>query len=130
MHRRQLLKTSVLSLGTLSIVSELHAAPAEPAGSTKDTSIRLCLNTSTISGQKLTMPQQVEVCAKAGYQGIEPWIRDLRQYIEGGGSLKDLRKSIEDEGLTVESAIGFARWIVDNEDERKAGLEKHVATWR
>lgn len=124
MQRRQLFKASALSLGILPIVSQLTAATAEPTTGPTDSSIRLCLNTSTISGQKLSMPRQVEVCAKAGYQGIEPWIRDLRQYVDGGGSLQDLRKLIEDAGLKVESAIGFARWIVDDEAARKAGLEE------
>src|SRR6185295_3597715 len=39
------------------------------------------------------------------------------------GSLKDLRKRIADAGLTVESAIGFAEWIVDDDAKRKKGLE-------
>jgi len=34
-----------------------------------------------------------------------------------------LRKRIEDHGLTVESAIGFARWIVDDDAQRAKGLE-------
>ena len=62
--------------------------------------------------------------AKAGYTGIEPWIREIEAYVQDGGSLKDLRKRLTDHGLTVESAIGFARWIVDDETERKEGLEQ------
>ena len=124
MDRRQLLKTSVLSLGALPFASALDAAPTKPITGSEMPTLRLCLNTSTISGQKLSVPDQVQVCAKAGYQGIEPWIRDLRQYVELGGSLPDLRKRIDDAGLKVESAIGFARWIVDDEAARKAGLEE------
>ena len=52
--------------------------------------------------------EQVEIAVQAGYDAIEPWVREVRQYQESGGSLKDLRKRIEDGGLTVESAIGFA----------------------
>jgi sugar phosphate isomerase/epimerase len=37
--------------------------------------------------------------------------------------LLDLRKKIADAGLKVESAIGFAEWIVDDDERRKKGLE-------
>ena len=85
--------------------------------------IHFALNMSTIRGQKLSVPDQVELAAKAGYDGIEPWIGELRQYQEGGGSLEDLRKRIADRGLAVPSAIGFAEWIVNDEQKRAAGLE-------
>jgi sugar phosphate isomerase/epimerase len=85
---------------------------------------RYCLNTSTISGQKLGIVEVVETAARAGYQGIEPWIRELDAYLKNGGNLKDLAKRIRDNGLTVESAIGFAEWIVDDDDRRKKALEQ------
>lgn len=83
-----------------------------------------CLNTSTIMGQKLSVPQQIEVAARAGYGGIEPWIRDLQKFVENGGNLADLRKQIADHGLIVASAIGFPEWIVDDDARRAAGLEQ------
>ncbi len=86
--------------------------------------VKYCLNMSTIRGQKLTLPRQVEVAAKAGYQAIEPWMGELDQFVRDGGKLADLRKQIQDAGLTVESAIGFAQWIVDDDEKRKAGLEQ------
>ena len=86
--------------------------------------IRYCLNMSTIRGQKLSLPQQVEIAAKAGYQAIEPWMGELDTFVQGGGKLADLRKQIEDAGLSVESAIGFAQWIVDDDEKRKAGMEQ------
>jgi 2-keto-myo-inositol isomerase len=82
-----------------------------------------CFNTSTIRGQELTLPQQIEVAASAGYEGIEPWIREIRRYLEAGGTATDLRKQIADSGLTVESGIGFANWIVDDAQQRADGLE-------
>ena len=101
---------------------------AEPATTTASPSgqspIRFCLNTSTLRGQKLSVPDQIKVCADAGYDAIEPWMRDLYQFVDQGGKLADLRKRLEDANLTVESAIGFAKWIVDDEAERKAGLEE------
>jgi len=84
---------------------------------------RFCLNTSTIRGQKLSLVEEIEIAAKAGYSGIEPWIREIRQYQEAGGKLRDLKGRIADAGLTVESAIGFASWIVDDDQKRSQGLE-------
>jgi len=85
---------------------------------------RYCLNTSTIRGQELTIDQEIDIAAKAGYDGIEPWLRDINDYVAKGGQLKDLQKRIADHGLTVESAIGFAKWMVDDNQERSKGLEE------
>jgi 2-keto-myo-inositol isomerase len=86
--------------------------------------VRFCLNTSTVRGQKLTVPEQIDLCARAGYDAIEPWMGDLRSFVEGGGRLTDLRKQLDDAGLTVESAIGFAQWIVDDPGARASGLDQ------
>jgi sugar phosphate isomerase/epimerase len=94
-------------------------APARVAGA-----FRFCLNTGTIRELKLPIDQEVEVAAKAGYDAIEPWVDNVNRYRDGGGSLADLRKKIADLGLTVESAIGFPNWVVDDEAARAKGLEQ------
>lgn len=83
-----------------------------------------CLNTATIRGQGLSIVDEVDLAAKAGYQAIEPWINELERYVEKGGSLRDLGRRITDAGLRVPSAIGFAEWIVDDEGQRRKGLER------
>lgn len=85
---------------------------------------RYCLNTSTIRGQKLSLVEEIDIAAKAGYQGIEPWIDEIEVYSRRGGSLPDLKNRISDRGLTVASAIGFAEWIVDDDVRRGKGLER------
>ncbi len=102
----------------------LLAGKTQAGEETPPPKFRYCLNTSTIRGQKLGIVREVEVASGAGYDAIEPWVRDVDQYAKAGGSLKDLRKQIEDAGLTVESAIGFAQWIVDDPEKRKDGLEQ------
>lgn len=97
------------------------AGKAEPAPAQPQ--IRFCLNTSTIRGQKLSVEQEVEIAAKAGYSGIEPWVPKLAQFEKAGGSLRDLGKRIADRGLRVESAIGFANWIVDDPKRRAKALD-------
>src|SRR5436190_12476145 len=83
-----------------------------------------CFNTSTIRGQKLSLVEEVDIAAEAGYKAIEPWISEIETYAQQGGSLPDLKKRIADCGLTVESAIGFAEWIVDDDTRRNKALEQ------
>jgi sugar phosphate isomerase/epimerase len=105
--------------------SALLAASAAPAADSRREApaFRFCLNTSTIRGQNLPLVEEVEIAARAGYQAIEPWMNELEQYAKSGGSLKDLGKRIRDRGLVVPDAIGFAEWIVDDDERRKKGLE-------
>ena len=85
---------------------------------------RYCLNTATIRGQKLGIVKEIEVAAQAGYEAIEPWVDSLGEYVQKGGKLLDLKKRINDSGLTVEGAIGFPEWIVDDDARRAKGMER------
>jgi len=82
------------------------------------------LNTGTIRGQNLDLVEEIETTAEAGYEGIEPWTGKIHRYVESGGSLQDIRKRCEDLGLKVCSAIGFASWIVDDDERRAKGVEQ------
>jgi len=85
---------------------------------------RYCFNTSTIRGQKLPLDKEIEIAANAGYDAIEPWVDKINEYVKNGGNLTDVRKRIADIGLTVESAISFYQWIVDDDATRTKGLEQ------
>jgi 2-keto-myo-inositol isomerase len=89
-----------------------------------DNQFSYCLNTSTISGQKTGFLKEFEIAAKAGYDGIEIWVRDLEKYLAEGGNQNDLKKYTADLGITIENAIGFAQWAVDDDATRKAGMEQ------
>jgi 2-keto-myo-inositol isomerase len=123
LSRRQWLAGATVVIGA-ELYSNLITQAAEAKDRTKEEPFGYCLNTSTIDGQKLSIVEKVEIAAKAGYQAIEPWIRELDQHVKNGGSLKDLGKRIHDSGLTVPSAIGFAEWIVDDDGRRKKGMEE------
>lgn len=119
--RRSFLASSGLAAaGTVALQGSAQAKESEPS----PMSFKYCLNMSTIRGQELDAAEEIEVAGKAGYDSIEPWFRKLNEYVEKGGSLKDLKKRIDDHGLTVESAIGFARWIVNDPETRAKGLEE------
>ncbi len=98
------------------------AQEAAAAGGSKGQFL-LGLNTSTIRGQKLSIVEEIELARKAGYQAMEPWIDELERYAASGGSLDDLAKRFRDAGISVESAIGFFDWVVDDEDRRRKGFE-------
>ncbi|MEM1068725.1 MAG: sugar phosphate isomerase/epimerase family protein [Planctomycetota bacterium] len=118
--RRDLLVAATAMTAAASVPSaQSHAAET----SSDRVPIRFALNTSTIRGQKLSLEKQIEVTAQAGFDGIEPWIRDIQTFVDNGGNLEDLKKKISDLGITVDSAIGFANWIVDDDDARAKGLE-------
>jgi sugar phosphate isomerase/epimerase len=104
--------------------TESHSSLGYSSGGVHVASFRYCFNTSTIRGQKLTLPEVVDIAAQAGYQAIEPWIGEIDAHQKNGGSLSDLKKQISDRGLTVESAIGFAEWAVDDDTRRAKGLEQ------
>jgi sugar phosphate isomerase/epimerase len=119
LNRRDLLKT----LGTAGVAAMVpyEMLALSPA---KKTHFRLCLNTSTISGQKPGLLKYIEIAAEAGYDGVELWIRDVVTYVEAGNSITVLAKKIKDAGLVVEDAIGFATWMVDDEAQRNAGFKQ------
>ncbi len=81
----------------------------------------LCLDTYTILPASLD--EKVEIAAKAGYDAIEPWDRELIQYENDGGDIKELGKKIKDLGLFVPSVIGLWNAIPPNDDEFEASLD-------
>lgn len=125
-NRRQFLTTCAVTTCTAGAGISLlpQTASADSMKSTLPAGIRFCLNTSTIRGQKLSLEEEIDLVAAAGYDGIEPWVREIEAYQATGKSLADLKKRIADQGLRVESSIGFAPWIVNDEEERRKGLEQ------
>ena len=124
--RRQVLAHTGLLVGTAVAGKKLSAAPTVSTSSAPDPKrpFRFCLNTATIRGQKLGIVEEIAIASKAGYDGIEPWVDAIEEYVKSGGALKDLKRRVDDSGLAVESAIGFPEWIVDDDARRAKGLEQ------
>jgi 2-keto-myo-inositol isomerase len=102
-------------------------ATATPAALPPRKPFGYCLNTSTVrnaEGKSRPMLELIEIASKAGYQAIEPWISEIQDYQKTGGTLADLKKRLEDAGLVVPDAIGFAEWIVADEPRRRLALEQ------
>jgi len=122
--RRHLLQSAAAGFAAASFASQVHAmeSPAAPRAAA-ERPFKLCLNTSTIRGQEIGIEREIELAAKVGFDSLEPWVDQLTKFRDAGGSLQDLGKRIADLGLTVESAIAFTSWIVDDDAKRAAALE-------
>lgn len=125
LHRRKLLK----GFGALAASSLLPACGSPEASESAPLArpnrpFTFCLNTSTIRGQNLGFLQEFDIAAEAGYDGIEIWLPALQSYLEAGGSTQEVRQRAADLGLQIENAIGFARWIVDDEATRQQAMEQ------
>ena len=120
MNRRNALKAATAAAGLT------MAGPLSIAGESKKTTekFKLSLNTSTISGQKLGVEKYIEIAARAGYDCIELWTGDVKEYLAKGGNLKALKKLLDDSKVPVVDAIGFSPWMIDDEEQRKNGLKQ------
>ncbi|UBM60568.1 sugar phosphate isomerase/epimerase [Marinilongibacter aquaticus] len=123
MNRRNLIKGTLAGAATLGLgQSPLWAS--QKAQIKPKHNFTFCLNTSTIRQQNLKFDEEIKLAAKVGFDGIEIWINKMQAYAEAGGSLADIKKMASDEGIVIEDAIGFAPWIVDNDEARAKGLEQ------
>jgi 2-keto-myo-inositol isomerase len=117
MNRRDTLKALGLTAGLGALAGPgLTMAMQQPASR-----FRYCLNTSTIRGQNLGLKKTIEIAVEAGYDSLELWVGDVKEY-KKGNSLTALKKYMDDSKITVEDAIGFASWMVDDDQQRSAGF--------
>ena len=78
--RRDMLSTTLGAGVALSAGCAVGPSAKAAERSAKPGSFTYCLNTSTIRGQKVGIVKEIEIAAKAGYQGIEPWIGGISKY--------------------------------------------------
>lgn len=121
-RRTALASTAMAASGLL--LNGHRTAHAEQPDAPLSEPFGCCLNAGTIRGFDLPLDEQIQVAADAGYSGYEPWVRDIQRYAEDGGDLADVKKLAEDRNVTIEGAIGFASWIVDDDERRAQGVEQ------
>ncbi len=127
MTRREILGAGIgwgAALTTAAPLSQANAESSTPA----DTPFAVSLNTSTLRGQKLPLTDLIDLAARTGYQGIEPWMDEINRHVESGGNLKDIHQRIKDRGLKVTGAIAFFEWMVDDAAKREKALEQ-IKRW-
>ena len=84
---------------------------------------RVSLNASTLMAYELPVDEQVDMIAAAGFDGAELWMRDIRAYLEKGGTTAKLKEQLEAGNLLLENIIGFSQWCNDDAEERAKALE-------
>ena len=117
LNRRELLKLS----GAATVVALFPGisimADTKPKGP-----FRFCLNTSTIMGQNPGLLSAIEIAAKAGYDGMELWVNDIKDYLKQGSSIQSLATALSAKGIVAENLVSFTAWMVDDDTKRKAAL--------
>lgn len=73
----------------------------------------LSLNASTIRGTPIL--RQIEVAAHAGYRALEIWFADTDAHLRTGGTLSEVRRALDDAGLTVPTLIYLGGWFEASE---------------
>lgn len=120
LNRRRLLKLLGATAGASLLPRVIQAAPEQKTA----TAFTYCLNTATIRGHKLGFIKELEVASQAGFRAVEIWLDTLQAYLDKGGSLREAKKRLDDLGVQVEGAIGFAPWIAEDSTVRRKALDQ------
>ncbi len=120
MNRRHLLQFLGASAG-LALLPRAGQAMPQPKAKP---SFVYCLNMATIRGHQLSFMKELETASKAGFRSVEIWMDSLQNYLKQGGTLAEARRQLNNLGIQVENAIGFASWVVDDEAQRQKGLDQ------
>jgi 2-keto-myo-inositol isomerase len=115
--RREVFKTVGLAAAGLFVPKSVFTVQK-----TESSKFEYCINSSTLRGQNPGLLKFIEISARAGYDSVELWISDIKKYIGAGNSLISLKKFIDDNKIGVANAIGFAPWMAEDDQMRKAGF--------
>lgn len=124
LSRRKMLQLSGLAIGGTTLAGFTTTESRSSRIKKQLHHFRYCLNTSTIREQNLGLMGEIEIAAKAGYDGIEIWISTLQEFVKNGGNPSDVNKKATDLGIIIENSIGFPKWIVDDDVVRNKALEQ------
>ncbi|WP_273565513.1 sugar phosphate isomerase/epimerase family protein [Maribacter halichondriae] len=118
------LKITAASLLGFGFIGEKNNIPGSMKKPGKEKlPFRVSLNTSTLTAYKLPVDKQIDLVGKAGFDGIELWMRDIKAYVDAGGSLASLKEKLKSYNLVLENIIAFSKWCSDEASERKEALD-------
>jgi 2-keto-myo-inositol isomerase len=120
--RRKALQFIGVAAGGTAIALKADGQPGQNQGP-RGFKFTYCLNMSTIRGQNLGFMKELKTAAAAGFHSVEIWMDSMQQYLQNGGSIRDVKTSLNDLGLKVEDCISFNKWIVDDPAVRQQGIE-------
>lgn len=84
---------------------------------------RLALNAATIRDYRLPLKEQVRLAIAAGYNGYEPWLRDVHAAV-AAGELADIAKMAADNDFHFVNGIAFGTWAHPDAKTRREGIEE------
>ncbi|WP_276388889.1 sugar phosphate isomerase/epimerase family protein [Eudoraea chungangensis] len=125
-RRKAIQSGLLLTMGSITSTfygSELKSL-GRPSKERRDLPFRISLNTSTLIHYNLGVDEQIRMVAKAGFDGVELWMRDIMTYLSNGGTASELKSLLESNNLLLENIIGFSKWCSDKEEERDEALEQ------
>lgn len=86
------------------------------------TTFRYSLNSSTIKPTPIL--EKIRVAAEAGFEAIELWHDDIDRHLSGGGTLSEIRRALDDTGLTVPTTVMLKGWCEPDGPEYRSGIEE------
>lgn len=125
--RRQMLKSSGFALAGSLFSTVIGCSSGERTEKEKlpvKRPFRIGMNVSTISAYSLSVPEQIELCSEAGFDGVELWIRDVDAFVKQGGKHDELRGLLDQTGVFLENMISFSTWCADDPRKREEGLRQ------
>lgn len=115
-------RRSLLKLSGAAAIAAILPSPAKAGNKVPQDSFRFCLNTSTISGQKPGLVQYINIGSQAGYDGLELWMNDIKDYLKKGNTVQSLKSLLFTKRIAVHNTISFTSWLVNDDEKRKAAL--------
>ena len=79
-----------------------------------------CLNTSTI--RPVPLLDKIHFAGKARFRAIELWTDDIDNFLDEGGSITDIRRALDDNGLQVPTVIALHSWLGTSKSEHILAL--------
>lgn len=83
---------------------------------------RYSLNSVTIKPTPVL--EKIRIAAEVGYEAIELWHDEIDQLVISGGSLGELRRAIDDSGLTVPTTIMLKGWCQPEGAAHRQGIDE------
>ena len=84
--------------------------------------MELCFNEMTVM-KNGTLPEDIALCAQAGFSAVELRKGTLLRYLRGGGTLEALRQTLEEQHVRAARHYPHARQ--QRQDHHRRGLARH-----
>lgn len=120
MNRRQFLQSGAAGIAAMSTSAAIAAPAPSPLYQDGLSPWPFVLNASTIRPTPLV--DKIRVAHETGWDGIELWVRELEEYEQAGGNLKELGQDITERGMYVPNVIGLWDSIPATQEEFDAML--------